>query len=171
MNMKPCPDHHETIVLAAYGELDPEQRQDWEQHKAACPGCRGEYEALLRLLGRIKERMPAPELSEKRASSILWSVKRELRGKGGKRSRWKEWLLRPSHLVPALATACLVLITFGWFGMNLIGSPDADREALGPSAENQVVLKDLEVIKNIEFLEEMDTLQELVTVLDRQEAI
>jgi hypothetical protein len=55
--------------------------------------------------------------------------------------------------------------------MNLMESPDADRDALDPSAENQVVLKDLEVIKNIEFLEEMDTLQELVTVLDRQEAI
>ena len=169
--MKPCPDRHEMILLAAYGELDPKQRQDWEQHKAACPGCRGEYEALLRLLGRIKALMPVPELSEKRANSILWSVKRELREEREKPSWWKGWLVRPSRLVPALATACLVLITFGWFGMNLIESPDADRDALGPSAENQVVLKDLEVIKNIEFLEEMDTLQELVTVLDRQEAI
>jgi len=169
--MKPCPDRNETILQAVYGELNLEERQDWEQHKAACPGCRSEYEALLRLLGRIKEAMPVPELSEKRASSILWSVKRGLRQEREKPSWWKEWLVRPNRLVPALATASIVLVTFGWFGMNLIQSPDTDRDALGPSVENQVVVKDLEIIKNIEFLEEMDTLQELVTVLDDNESI
>jgi hypothetical protein len=171
MNMKPCADRHETILLAAYGELEPEQWQEWEQHSTVCLGCRGEYEALLRLLGRIKESVPIPELSDERASSLLWSVKRRLRQEEEKPSGWREWLLRPNRLVPALATACLVLITFGWFGMDLIQSPDTDRNALGPGVENQVVLKDLEVIKNIEFLEEMDTLQELVTVLDRNESI
>ena len=171
MNMKPCPDRHETILLDAYGELDPVQRRDWDQHKVACPGCRSEYEALLRLLGRIKEALPVPELSEKKASSILRSVKRELRKEREKAPWWKQWLVRPSRLVPALATACIVLITFGWFGMNLIQGPETDLDTLGVSAENQAVLKDLEIIKNIEFLEEMDTLQELVTVLDRNESI
>jgi anti-sigma factor RsiW len=128
MNMKPCPDRQDTIILAAYGELDPEQRRDWEQHKTVCPGCRDEYEALLRLLGRIKESIPVPELSEKGASSILWSVKRELRREREKRSWWKEWILRPGRLVPALATACLVLITLGWFGVDLIQSPDTDQD-------------------------------------------
>jgi len=169
--MKPCPDRHETIILAAYGELSPPELTDWEQHRTTCPGCRNEYEALLRLLGRIKESVPVPELSEKRASSVLWSVRRELRKEREKASWWKEWLVRPGRLVPALATACLVLITFGWFGMNLIQSPDTDRDSMGPIAESQTVLKDLEVIKNIEFLEDLDTLQELVTVLDRNESI
>jgi len=171
MNMKACPDRHDTILLAAYGELDPEQRRDWEEHRTACPGCRDEYESLLRLLGRIKESMPVPELSEKRASSILWSVKQELGKEREKASGWKEWLVRPGRLVPALATACIVLITFGWFGMNLIQSPDTDRDSMGPSLENQMVVRDLEIIKNIEFLEDLDTLQELVTVLDRNESI
>jgi predicted anti-sigma-YlaC factor YlaD len=169
--MKPCPDRHDTILLAAYGELSPAERTVWEKHATACPGCREEYEALLRLLGRIKAAMPVPELSEKRASSILWSVKQELRKELEKASWWKEWLARPGRLVPALATACIVLITFGWFGMDLIQSPDTDRDSMGPIAENQTVLQDLEIIKNIEFLEEMDTVQELVTVLDRNESI
>jgi hypothetical protein len=171
MNMKPCPDRYDTILLAAYGELNPEQRRDWEQHRTVCPGCRDEHEALLRLLGRIKESMPVPELSEQRARTILWSVKRESTKEKEKASWWKEWLVRPGRLVPALATACIILITFGWFGMDLIQSPDTDQDPMGPIAENQAVLKDLEVIKNIEFLEDMDTLQELVTVLDRNEAI
>mgnify|MGYP000011745295 FL=1 len=169
--MRPCPDRHDTMILAAYGELDPEQRRDWEEHKTVCPGCREEYEALLRLLGRIRESIPVPDLSEKGASSILWSVKRELRREREKPSWWKEWVLRPGRLVPALATACLVLITFGWFGADLIWSPDRPQESLGPIYGNQLVLKDLEIIKNIEFLEELDTLQELVDVLDRRESI
>ena len=169
--MKACPDRYDTILLAAYGELDPEQRRDWEQHRTACTGCSDEYQAVLRLLERIKESMPVPELSEKRASSILWSVKRELTKENAKPSWWKEWLVRPGRLVPALATACLVLITFGWFGMDLIQSPDTDQDSMGPSVENQAVVKDLELIKDIDFLEDLDTLQELVTVLDRNESI
>ena len=169
--MKACPDRYDTILLAAYGELDPEQRRDWEEHRTACPGCRDEYQAVLSLLGRIKESMPVQELSEKTARSILWSVKQELGKEREKASWWKQWLVRPGRLVPALATACLVLITFGWFGMNLIQSPDTDQDSLGTIAENQAVVKDLEVIKNIEFLEDLDTLQELETVLDRNESI
>jgi peptidoglycan/LPS O-acetylase OafA/YrhL len=115
--------------------------------------------------------MPVPELSEKSATSILRSVKRELRKEREKAPWWKQWLVRPSRLVPALATACIVLITFGWLGMNLTQGPETDLDTLGVSAENQAVLKDLEIIKNIEFLEEMETLQELVTVLDRNESI
>ena len=169
--MKPCPDRHDTIILAAYGELDPEQRRDWEQHKSVCPGCRDEYEALLGFLGRIRESIPVPELSEKRASSILWSVKRELRKEREKPSWWREWVLRPGRLVPALATACIVLITFGWFGLDLVRDPGIPEEAAGPIVENQAIVKDLEIIKNIEFLEEMDTVQELVDKLDQREAI
>lgn len=169
--MKPCPDRHDTILLAAYGELSPEEFADWEQHKTACPGCRDEYEALIRLLARIKTAMPVPELSEKRASSILWSVKQELRKEQEKASWWKEWLVRPGRLVPALATACIVLITFGWFGLDWVRGPGTHQEAAGPIAENQAMVKDLEIIKNIEFLEEMDTVQELVEKLDREQAI
>jgi hypothetical protein len=167
MNMKPCPDRHEMIVLAAYGELDPEQRQDWEQHRTACPGCRGEYEALLRLLGRIKESMPVPKLSEKRASSILWSVKRELRKEGEKPSWWKQWLLQPGRIVPALATVSIVLITFGLFGPNFTEKPSPPQTV--SDVENEAVIKDLDVLTNLDFLEDMDTLQELLNVLDHNE--
>jgi hypothetical protein len=167
MNMKPCPDRHEMILLAAYGELDPEQRQDWEQHRTACPGCRGEYEALLRLLGRIKESMPVPELSEKRASSILWSVKRELRKEREKPSWWKQWLVRPSRLVPALATVSIVLITFGLFGPNFTEKSSPPQTV--PDVENEAVIKDLDVLTNLDFLEDMDTVQELLNVLDHNE--
>jgi len=165
--MKPCPDRHEMILLAAYGELDPEQRQDWEQHRTACPGCRGEYEALLRLLGRIKESMPVPELSEKRASSILWSVKRELRKEREKPSWWKQWLVRPSRLVPALATVSIVLITFGLFGPNFTEKSSPPQTV--PDVENEAVIKDLDVLTNLDFLEDMDTVQELLNVLGHNE--
>jgi hypothetical protein len=165
--MKPCPDRDEMILLAAYGELDPEQRQDWEQHRTACPGCRVEYEALLGLLARIKESMPVPELSEKRASSILWSVKRELRKEGEKPSWWKQWLLQPGRLVPALATVSIVLITFGLFGPNFTEKSSPPQTV--PDVENEAVIKDLDVLTNLDFLEDMDTVQELLNVLDHNE--
>ncbi len=165
--MKPCPDRHEAILLAAYGELDPERLRDWEEHRAACVGCRGEYNALLRLLGRIKESMPVPELSEKRASSILWSIKRELRKEQERPSWWKQWLVRPSRLVPALATLSIVLITLGLFGPKFTEKTSPPQTV--PDVENEAVIKDLDVLTNLDFLEDMDTVQELLNVLDHNE--
>lgn len=165
--MKPCPDRDEMIALAAYGELDSKKRMDWEQHKAACSGCRGEFEALLRLLGRINESMPVPKLSEKRADSILWSVKSALRKEREKPSWWKQWLVRPSRLVPALATAALVLITFGLFQPNFTQKSSPSQSVM--DVDNEVVLKDFDVLTNLDFLEDLDTLQELLNVLDHSE--
>jgi hypothetical protein len=167
MNMKPCPDRFDTLMLAAYEELNPEQLRDWEEHKASCPGCRREYEALLRLLGRIKESLPVPALSEKTASSIVRSVKQELGKERGESSRWKEWLGRPNRLVPALATASVVLITFGLFGPNFTEKSSPPQGVM--DVDNDFVVKDLDVLTNLDFLEDMDTLQELLNVLDRNE--
>jgi hypothetical protein len=167
MNMKPCPNRHETILLAAYGELDFEQRQDWEDHRTTCPGCRDEHEALLRLLGRIKESLPVPELSEKRASAILWSVKRKMRKEREKPSWWRQWLVRPSRLVPALAPVSIVLITFGLFGPNFREKSSPPQTI--PDVESEVVIRDLDVLTNLDFLEDMDTLQDLLDVLDHNE--
>jgi hypothetical protein len=167
MNMKPCPDRHDKILLAVYGELNPEQQQDWEEHRSACPGCREEHEALLRLLGRIKESVPVPELSEKKASSILRSVNQELRKKREKPSRWKEWLVQPARLVPALATASVVLIAFGLFGPNFTDKSSPPQTVT--DVESEFVVKDLDVLTNLDFLEDMDTVQELLNVLDHNE--
>ncbi|MCU0597531.1 MAG: hypothetical protein MUC98_18990 [Desulfobacterota bacterium] len=163
--MKPCPDRYETMMLAAYGELNPEQQRDWNQHTAACPGCRKEYDGLVRLLGQIKESMPVPKLSESKASDLLRAVKQELRKERQKRSWWKEWLARPNRLVPALATASVVLITFGLFGPNFTEKPSPPKT----DVENEAVIQNLDVLTNLDFLEEMDTLQELLNVLDRNE--
>jgi len=165
--MKPCPDRQDTVLLAVYEELNPEEQQNWEQHKAACPGCRTEYEALLRLVGRIRESLPVPELSGQKTSAILWSVKRELRKKREKPAWWKEWLGRPSRLVPALATASVVLITFGLFGPNFTEKTSPPQTVT--DVENEVVIKDLDVLTNLDFLEDLDTLQELLNVLDHNE--
>ncbi len=169
--MKACPDRYETILLAAYGELDPEQRQDWERHLPACTGCSDEYQAVLRLLGRIKESMPVPELSEKRASSILWSVKRELR-KGTGKTVMVEGMACAAGPPCACTGNGLPRPDRLWLVWDEPDTEsDTEQDSMGPGVETQAVVKDLEIIKNIEFLEDLDTLRELVTVLDRNESI
>jgi hypothetical protein len=153
------------MMLAAHGELKPEQQRDWERHVEACPGCHGEYEGLICLLGGIKESMPVPQLSEFKANAILRSVKQEMSRETEKSSWWKNWLRRPNRLVPALATASVVLITFGLFGPNFPEKPSPPKT----DVENESVIKDLDVLTNLDFLEDMDTLQELLNVLDHNE--
>ena len=67
--------------------------------------------------------------------------------------------------MPALATASVVLITFGLFGPNFTEKPSPPKTEV----ESEAVIKDLDVLTNLDFLEDMDTLQELLNVLDHNE--
>jgi hypothetical protein len=167
--MKACPNHQETLWLDVYGELKPDERSAWQQHLESCSACREERQRLLGLIERLKEEMTPPELSPEKANALSWSIKRALRNqKAGSRSRLRTWGM-PSRLIPALAAACFMIIVLGWFGIDKFQGPFKTRNLSGLNSQEQMIVKDLEIIKNLEFLEEMDTVQKLVRVVDHRE--
>jgi hypothetical protein len=167
--MKACSKRQETLWLDIYEELNPNERQAWEQHLENCPGCREERQRLLHLLQRVKDEMPPPELSVERARALSWSIKRVLRDQGAV-TRWRKRILGvPNRLIPALVAACLLIGVFGWFTIDKLQSPSTFQNLSGLNSEEQMSVKDLEVIDNLELLEELDTLQKLVQVVDHRE--
>jgi hypothetical protein len=171
VKMKVCPHLQETLWLDVYGELDADARPAWEQHLKSCTGCREERQRLLRLLQRIREEMPPPDLSPDEARALSWSIKRGLNNLEATNWWRKGILFRPNRLVPALAAACLLIVALGWFTMHEFQMPSTFRSILGFDSKEQTIVKDLEVIKNLELLEEMDTLEKLVQVVDQKDVI
>jgi anti-sigma factor RsiW len=163
--MKPCDDHKETLWLDVYGELLAKDRPAWERHMAGCEGCRQERERLLRLLGRLKEAMPAPTLSSQESSALTDAIQRDLRKEREKIWWGKRPFSLPNRLIPALAAACLVVVAIGWFTLRGLKTPSSIEVASELKTEEQVIAKDLEIIKNLELLEEMDVIQQLVRVV------
>jgi hypothetical protein len=65
----------------------------------------------------------------------------------------------------------LVFVALGWFTINKVYDPSSIQKVSGLKSEEQMVVKDSEVINNLELLEEMDTLRKLVQVVDNRDII
>ncbi|OPX36764.1 MAG: hypothetical protein B1H12_06440 [Desulfobacteraceae bacterium 4484_190.2] len=169
--MKPCPNHQETLWLDVYGELDPIKRSAWERHLKTCTGCREERQRLLGLLDLVRDEMAPPQLSPKKASALSWSIKRGLREQRANARWWKGLLSMPNRFIPALAAVSLLIVALGWFAVSKVQSPSSIQNLADLKSEEQVMVKDLEVIDNLDFLEEMDTLRKLVQVVDNRDII
>jgi predicted anti-sigma-YlaC factor YlaD len=167
--MKPCPDFKEKLMMDAYGELQQEDRFVLESHLKSCEGCRRERDRLARLLERIKETVPSPEippaLSREMTGSIIKNIKatqektwwRKLRWTGGYRT------------IPALAAACLIVFVIGWFSIKTLNQSSPSRTMFTQGSEHQPVVQDIEVIENLDFLEDMDILNKLVERVDERD--
>ena len=166
-----CPNHQETLWLDVYGELDPIKRSVWERHLETCTGCREERQRLLGLLGLVRDEVGPPLLSPNKVSALSWSIKRGLREQRATTRWWKGLLGVPNRLIPALAAVALLIVAVGWFATNKVQSPSSLQNLSGLKSEEQMVVKDLEVIDNLELLEEMDTLWKLVQVVDNRDII
>ena len=168
--MKPCSDYQETLLLDVYGELKPAERRAWENHLGTCEHCRKEKEQLLRLLQTIKTALPTPTLSP---DKIVEHV-REIQGKLREEANlpwWRKMRFRlPQPLIPALTTACVLLIIISWFGLKEFRKFGILSISPQTTSEEQINRNDLEVVENLDFLKEMGEVEKLVKHLDKADS-
>ena len=168
--MKACPDCQETLWLDVYGELDSKNRPAWERHLETCPGCSKERRRLIDLLQLVREEMRPPQVSPEKARALSWSIKRGLRHQ--RTTTWWERLWdMPNRLIPTLAAASLLIVALGWLSISKFQGPSSFQNLSTPKPEENMIVKDLEVINNLDLLEEMDILQKLVQVVDNRDII
>jgi len=150
-----CSLHSDSLMLDVLGEpMDPRLRQEWDQHLAACAGCRHERAALRQVIGRVRLAARPPELSARGADAmavaVAWKWRNERRKTDAPQRRgWLVW--RPF----AAACALLAVVALGYRGVQEIIQPE-------PVAD----LQDIEVIRHLDLLREMDTIEKLVEVVD-----
>lgn len=164
--MKTCSDYQEMLLLDVYGELNPLERYAWEKHLGACEHCRKEKEDLVRLLQTIRTALPTPTLSPDKIAEHVRSIHRKLREEADL-PWWRKLGFRlPQRLIPALTTACLLLIIVSWFGLKEFKKFDILSTSHQTISEEQINRNDLEVIENLDFLKEMGDVEKLVKHLD-----
>ena len=164
--MEPCQDYKEKLILYAYGELDQKERSALEGHLRKCEGCRRERERMSRFSDRMKETMSTPELPPAQTRDLTGAIMRKL-GEKQKISWWRKWDLTGGYrFIPALAAACLIIVTLGWFSLKVLNDSPSSQPILSQNGEVSLISEDMEVIENLEFLEEMDILDKLVERVD-----
>ena len=165
--MEACHHQKKNIVLFAHGELDSNSGKEIKNHLARCTSCRTEYQQLLSLLGNIRETVSSPELSPNQVNSLVTNIKWQLKDRQ-KEKWWRRYLeFRPAHMIPAIATACILIMTAGIVGyLKFNDTNEFQPVAIQQNEESMLSDTDLEIVKNLEFLKEMDAIQKLSQVVD-----
>ena len=165
--MEACHDQKKNIVMFAHDELDSNSGKEIENHLAKCTSCRTEYQQLLSLLGNIRETVSSPELSPKQVNSLVTNIKWKLKDRQ-KDNWWHRYLyFRPAHRIPAIATACVLIIAAGIIGyLKTDDTNEFQPVAIQQNEESMLSDTDLEIVKNLELLKEMDAIQKLSQVVD-----
>jgi len=167
--MKACADREEVLLLDVYGELSPGDRQAWERHLVSCSACRGERQRLAEVLKAAKEAMPAPPILPEETKALQQSLTRSWTADRSRPGWLGLFLGIPWRPLPALATACVVLLATGWFALQWIQTRSSIRTV--PEAREQIMVSDLEVLENLDLLEEMDDIEKVVQVVDQQDSV
>lgn len=168
--MKPCSDYQEMLLLDVYGELNPAECRVWENHLSTCEHCRKEKEQLLQLLQTIKTALPTPTLSPDKIAEHVRSIQEKLREEANL-PWWRKVRFRlPQRLIPAITTACLLLIIVSWFGLKEFRKFGLLPTAPQTTSEEQINRNDLEVVENLDFLKEMEDVEKLVKHLDETDS-
>lgn len=164
-----CLDQQETLWLDVYGELASENRSTWEKHLEGCKLCREERDRLLGLFEKVKEEMTVPSLSHLNAVALRNAVTRRIKDQHD-RSWWRKPFLggyiKPVH---ALAACCLLLVALGWFGLKGSQYTTPLKTISGLGSEEQLIVKNLDLLENLDMLEEMETLEKLDQLMGRGE--
>jgi anti-sigma factor RsiW len=167
--MEPCPDYKEKLIMDIYGELEQKDRFALERHLKECEGCRRERDRFARLLERIKETLPSPEIPRALSREMTGSILRELKEK--KENTWwrKPRWTRGYRAIPALAAACLIVLAVSWFGIKTLERSLPSKTMFTQGSEHKLAGEDIEVIQHLEFLEDMDILNQLVERVDERD--
>lgn len=167
--MKRCKERRETLILDIHGELEPDARSNWEAHLNGCPSCRKERLDMLRLMGKVKNAMEVPLLSEEQVDTSVRALRRRMGSEAEKKwwQRVRDMRDRaPFRFVTAAAAFCCVVLAVALVNrqslMDSIGMQTASRQEM----TKRVKPEDMEVIKNLDLLKEMEAVQKLVQIVD-----
>jgi hypothetical protein len=164
--MEACEHLKENLTLYVHGALDPDTGQEVKDHLELCTGCRHEWQRLSSMLEKLKEISDKPELSTTEVKSLVADITRKLNIKQ-KQPWWRQYPdFKSSRLIPAVATACILIITVAIIGyVNLNETNRIAPVSLNQNEELMLSDKDLEILDNLELLREMDAIQKLSRVV------
>ena len=154
-----CKTIKKMIPLYLDGQLELKETQIVKKHLEECLGCREEVEAFQKswaVLGQLETIEPEPgfigrfwtRLSQERS----WQEKLA--------DSFREGFLR-KRLVPALATACLIVIVASVTAGHYSRTRQTDQMIARLSEEDLTMVANIELAENLELIKEIDFLEDL----------
>ncbi len=163
--MPACPDRNEHLLLDVYEELDALARSELVEHLKNCADCRREKKHLEVILGLVKEKMVSAPLTLMESATLVKGVRQKLASRRPAR-RWQEFFQGKRALwLPAVATACLLLLLTTFVGYERFGTQE---KPLVPKLDisKQLPENDMEIIQNLDLLKSFNTLEKLSQVVN-----
>lgn len=157
-----CKDIKTLIPVYLDNELEPQESQLVRNHLADCPHCQNEFEAYERswaMLGEIEDIQPEPGFIGRfwTRLSLEQSWHEKLIG------AVQENLLK-NQLIPALATACIIVV-MGSFALNNYFQTQKTNQVLASlNEEDFIIVENIELAENLDLIEQIDFLEDLDTI-------
>ena len=172
--MKSCTDRAFTILSDVHGELNPQDRTELDEHLNVCPECREERDRLAAMLQSIRDGLPEPALDEVKATALARAVRvsvYEEAERTASRGFFRRFFqgLSSRHALPAIATACVLIIAVGWFESGKFDRPMTTVANMKIASEEAPIVENLEILQNLEILEDFDVIQKLADIVDENE--
>jgi len=125
-------EYRESVILLSYGDLEPDERTDLEEHLRKCQECRRLFADLEQMQDVLERSSPEPP------ENLLWQSRERLKaslqptisGTDSDARGWSERLasLIRSSLAPIQLAGALVMVCFGMMIGYLAFSPSGARE-------------------------------------------
>ncbi len=166
--MPVCTEYKNILLADVTNELDEAQEFAWKSHLKKCDTCRQEKEALKAMVTRLKHVAPLPTLSQKEAGAMVANINRHLAAPPKATFCFAQLIKSPQKLIPALATACLLLIGLGIFWSQHHPLQPRHQAMIRPLPEEAIDANDIDIVTNFELLKDFDAIQKLVQVVDHE---
>lgn len=154
-----CQEIKKLIPVYLDKELEPQESQQVREHLSGCPVCQKELEAFEEswaMLGELDEVRPEPgfvgRFWTRLALEQSWQERISEAVRNG---------LFQKRLVPALATACIVVIVGSFALNNYFRIQNTDQMLSDLSREDLAMVENIELAENLDLIEEMDFLEDL----------
>ena len=156
-------------MLDIFGELNQNHRDAWKRHLSSCPDCTSEKYAITQTLKIAKTTLDATPLGDVEAAAMRERVIRDLTiGTKNPRER-KQAFFFSRAFIPALASACVLLIALGFFTSKFLTGQGINKSTRLTALQEQLPADDLAIINNLDLLSDLDALNKLARVIDQSQ--
>jgi len=163
--MSECLDKEKTLMLDAYGELDPQELEKWEKHLRTCDRCLREKERLSQLFVNIKQSIDSPCLDSDMEKAFAENIVCKLEKKRKVSNKFKIKSIK--ILWPA--AACVLLIVFGIYNFKIFQTGSENRYQENLNLAEMISGEELEIISNLDILKDIDSIKKIVQLVDHPE--
>ena len=154
-----CQEIKKLIPIYLDKELEAKERQQVMEHLSVCPACQKEFEAFEKswaMLGELDDIRPEPGFVGR-----FWTRLALEQSWQGKVSEAVKNGLFKRRLVPALVTACIVVIMGSFVLHDYFQIQSTDQMLSSLSWEDLAMVENIELAENLDLIEEMDFLEDL----------